>query len=283
MFKFILFADDTTILYSHDNLKNRITAINNELKEITNWFKANKLSVNAKKTNFMIMGTRQRNRNNDKDISIVLNDAQLDRVSSTKFLGVIIDENLTWKNHIDGVSKTISRNIGVINKLKYFVPERILYSLYCTLVLPYINYSILIWGNTYQSYLEKIFKLQKWAVRAITSSHYRCHSAPLFQKLKILNVFDTYKLEAGIFMFKHFNNHLPIAFNQFFSKHNELHEYFTRCNNDYTLTKNRLVFSDQTIKTSGPIIWKSLDSRIKDSKSLKHFKNQLKCHLLLKY
>ena len=59
-----------------------------------------------------------------------------------------MDENLTWKNHIDAISKTISRNIGVLTKLKHFVPENILYSLYCTLILPYINYGVLIWGNT---------------------------------------------------------------------------------------------------------------------------------------
>ena len=65
----------------------------------------------------------------------------LNRVSSTKSLGVIIDENLTWKNHIDAISKTISRNTGMLTKLKHFVPENILYSLYCTLILPYINYA----------------------------------------------------------------------------------------------------------------------------------------------
>ena len=75
------------------------------------------------------------------------------RVTKTKFLGVIIDENLTWKNHIDGIIKTISRNIGMINKLKFFVPERILRTLYCTLVLPYINYGILIWGQACKTYL----------------------------------------------------------------------------------------------------------------------------------
>ena len=81
----------------------------------------------------------------------------LNRVSSTKFFGVIIDENLTWKNHIDAISKTISRNIGMLTKLKHFVPENILYLSYCTLRLPYINYGVLIWGNKCKIYLDKIF------------------------------------------------------------------------------------------------------------------------------
>ena len=150
------------------------------------------------------MGTQYMTSMEDDGVSnvdIILDNTKLQRVDNTKFLGVTIDENLLWKNHIDGITKTISRNIGMINKLKFFIPERILRTLYCTLVLPYINYGILIWGKACKTYLEKIHKLQKWAVRIISNSHYRSHSAPLFQKHNILNVYDSYKLELGVFMY----------------------------------------------------------------------------------
>ena len=168
--------------------------INKELSEISNWFKANKLSVNASKTNYMIMGTpkmtlmNNTGGNENENFDIILDDVKLARVNNTKFLGVIIDENLTWKNHIDGITKTISRNIGIMNKLKFFVPERILRTLYCSLVLPYINYGILIWGKACDMYLCKIHKLQKWAMRVISNSHYRSHTASIFLKYIILNV-----------------------------------------------------------------------------------------------
>ena len=145
MLKFVLFADDTTILYSHDNLAGKMNEINKELQEVTNWFKANKLSVNARKTNYMLLGTRYGNAKYvesvpaNRDIQVKLDDTNLQKVSSAKFLGVIIDENLTWKNHIDGISKTIARNVGVLNKLKCYIPKRVLHSLYCTLILPYVN------------------------------------------------------------------------------------------------------------------------------------------------
>ena len=129
-------------------------------------------------------------------------------------MGVIIDENLTWKNHIDAISKTISRNIGVLTKLEHFVPENILYSLYCTLILPYINYGVLKWGNTCKIYLDKIFKLQKWAIRTISNSHYRSHTGPLFSKYNVLNVHDTFKVNLDIFMYKHHT----INFRQFFQR-----------------------------------------------------------------
>ena len=149
-------------------------------------------------------------------LNVKLDGVSLNRVSSTKFLGVIIDENLTWKNHIDAISKTISRNIGMLKKLKHFVPENILYSLYCTLILPYINYGVLIWGNTCKTYLDKIFKLQKWAIRTISNSHYRSHTGPLFSKFNILNVHNTFKLNLGIFMYRHHSNQLPPIFSTYF-------------------------------------------------------------------
>ena len=112
--------------------------------------KANKLSVNATKTNYMIMGTQYMTSMEDQSVSnvdIILDKTKLKRVDKTKFLGVTIDENLSWKNHIDGITNTISRNVGMINKLKFIIPESILRTVYCTLVLPYINYGILIWGK----------------------------------------------------------------------------------------------------------------------------------------
>ena len=156
-----------------------------------NWFKANKLSVNATKTNNMITGTPKMTSMIDQT-DIILDNTKLDRATTSKFLGVIIDKNLTWKNHIDGITKTISRNIGMINKLKFFVPEWILRTLY--------RIDILIWGQACKTYLEKIHKLQKWVLRIISNSHYRSHSMPLFLKYDILNVYDMYKLEVGVFM-----------------------------------------------------------------------------------
>ena len=202
----ILFADDITLLYSHPDIPSKYNLINNELRETSNWFKANKLSVNASKTNYMMLGTSHMTNKyidvnkycdaNDTDnatnersckqkTNVNLDSLSLERVESTKFLGIIIDENLTWKKHIDVISKTISRNVGMLTKTKHCVPGYILYSLYCTLVLPYINYGILIWGNTCKTYLDKIFKLQKWAIRTISHEHYR----PFVYKTQCLKCF----------------------------------------------------------------------------------------------
>ena len=104
---FILFADDTTILYSHENIESQISVMNAELEEVSNWFKTNKLSVNASKTKYVILATSHMTSvKAQQHFNVILDDTVLDRVKCTKFLGVLIDENLTWKCHIDCVSKT---------------------------------------------------------------------------------------------------------------------------------------------------------------------------------
>ena len=122
--------------------------------------------------------------------SVILDGTGLSCVKTAKFLGLSIDENFTWKYHIHNITKTISCNIGVMNKIKQFVPERILCSLFCSSILPYINYGIRVWRSTYKTYIDKILKLQKWALRTISNSHYRAHIDPLFVKYNVLNVYD---------------------------------------------------------------------------------------------
>ena len=161
---------------------------------------------------------------------------------------MLIDDCLTWKNHIDCVSKTISRNIGVMNKLKHFVPTGILHVLYCTLVLPYLNYGILIWGDTFKSYLDKLIKLQEWAIRTVSNSHYRSHTWPIFAKYNVLTVTDMHTLELGTFMYRNSVNELPSSFNNYFTKRSEVHNYLTRHGIILSLTKNKKTFSDRSVR-----------------------------------
>ena len=186
------------------------------------------------------------------------------------------------KNHIDAISKTNSRNIGVLTKLQHFVPENILYSF-----ILYFNstvYGVLIWGNTCKIYLDKIFKLQKWAIRTISNSHYRSHTGPLFSKYNVLiNIHDTCKLNLGIFMYKHHTNQLLPIFSTYFTKHVQTHNYPTRNAQDYSINITKKMFSDRAIRNCGPSFWNSLDKTLKHCKTTKHFQNELKSILLSVY
>jgi hypothetical protein len=271
----ILFADDTTVFYSHKDVSILCKTINSELKEVCNWFKGNKLSLNAKKTNLMYLGTRMQTKNIKANSDIYLDGCKLDRVHEAKFLGITIDENLTWKKQIDTICKSCSRNIGVLNKLKSFLPKNTLYQLYCSLVLPYLNYGLLLWGTANKVYMNKIFRLQKRALRTISNSSYLCPTKPLFENYKVLNIFDMYTYESAIFMYKYKNNLLPPSFDGVFTIHQENHKYNTRNKGDFQIPIQRV----KNILTTGPKVWNNLPNHIKCVKSLGQFKANLKKHL----
>ena len=105
--------------------------------------------------------------------------------------------------------------MGVLNKMKYFLPETAMYNLYCALILPYLKYLILLWESAYKKYVDKILKIQNRAIRIISNSSYLCHTKPLFEKYETLDIFDRYKnmkKEQWIFWYKYHNGLLPRVF-----------------------------------------------------------------------
>ena len=145
----------------------------------------------------------------------------------------------------------MSRNVGMINKLKHFVPKRILLSLYYTLLMPYLNYGILAWGNSCKTYLNKLLKLQRRAVRHICKTSFRHSSKPLFTDLRILNVYNMYNLELCVFMCKYSTDDLPTIFNGYFSKRSQICNRDTRNMTNYNLRKIEQILH--------PKEWKHLD------------------------
>ena len=136
-------------------------------------------------TNLMFLGTRFQTKKIDDRYIVCLDGCKLARVGEANFLGIVIDENLTWNIQIDNVRKSFARNIGVFNKLKHFLPEQALYRLYCSLVLPYLNYGLLLWGNDNITSLCKVYKLQKRTLHIISNSRYLSSSKPLCEKYNV--------------------------------------------------------------------------------------------------
>ena len=204
----ILFADDTNALISGKNIDEIIQNINTELEKISTWLAANKLSLNVKKTHFMIFKPK-----NKKIImpheSICIGNEEINQVESTKFLGVYIDSKLNWQQHIKCVKNKISKGAGIIYKVKPLLNESTLLTLYYSFVYPYLYYGIIAWGTTYESYLKSVKVAQKRVIRVIASAGRNDHTEPLFKKYKLLNVYKLYVYNCAFFMFKAFHGKLP--------------------------------------------------------------------------
>ena len=141
----------------------------NELQKISNWFKFNKLSLNIDKTNFVIFKNKHSNKP-DLNFKIEIDNKNFDKVEVTKFLGILIDNNLSWKSHTSHISKIVSKYNGIIRKIRPYLNQDSLQTLYNTLVLPHLSYCTLVWGNENNANLESLFILQKKVIRTCTNS-----------------------------------------------------------------------------------------------------------------
>ena len=130
-------------------------------------------------------------------------------MNGTIFLGITIDEHLDWKVYIDNLSNKIARNVGVLNKLKHFLPVYIMKTLYSSLIASHLQYCTLLWANSHVINIRKLQLLEKKAIRIITSSHYIAHTDPLFSTTKLLKLDDLYKYQLGIFTHKVTHCQLP--------------------------------------------------------------------------
>ena len=276
---FILFADDSNLFLSHPDPHILLNTVNEELKLVTQWIHANKLSLNLAKTKYMIFSNSIENLPGD----IIFDGTPLENVSWTTFLGVEVDNKLTWKYHINSICKKISRNIGVINRLKQYFPSSTLLMLYSSLILPYLNYGILVWGNTHQSLLDKILLLQKKSLRIIFNLNMRAHTDDLFCSNRLLKVKDLYLFQLGQFMFNYKKNNLPKVFDKIFYRNERLHNYPTRHSNEYHLPLLRTLLAQNTFVFTGPRFWNNLNDVHKNASSLPSFKRNLKLFLLESY
>jgi len=236
--KFILFADDTNVFHSHKQMSELVKSVNYELEKLSEWFRSNKLSLNVQKTNYIIFT----NKKIPEDDQLTLDGRKLERVVSTKFLGVVIDERLNWAEHVNYISIKISKSLGVLGRVKHILSSSSLLMLYHTMIFPYLNYCNIIWGCAKPTVINKLTVLQKRAVRLVTRSSYRTSTGPLFSKLRLLKLVDIHKLQTVLFMFKFKQHLLPVSCMHYFTV-NTNRSYVTRNTSYFNLFKISYMYS----------------------------------------
>ena len=261
---FYLFADDTNLLYAAKNLKSLETIVNCELTKVVVLLIANKLSLNIKKTNYIIFHPYQKRIN--FNIRIKAYDSRtktlfdLKHKDNVKYLGVIIDQHLSWKHHINYIALKISRNIGIISRLRHFVPFKTLLSIYNSLIFPYISYGLIAWGQASKSHLEKILILQKRAVRLINFLPFRMHAIPYFGQSNVLPITMLYFKLSSILMLDITTNSAPQNIWHLFACTQDIHQYNTRSasSGNYYINYSRLNHHKSSFSIVGAKIWNSI-------------------------
>ena len=258
---FYLFADDTNLLYADNDLKTLETVVNNELKSVCNWLNAKKLTINAKKSNFVIFRPAQKRINHQPCIRIPDNKnnvfALLECKDYVKFLGVLIDKNLTWRPHIDHIASKISKIVGIIARLRHHVPLNTLLQIYRSLIFPYTLYGIPAWGQASQCDLKKILTLQKRALRLIFFASKRSHAIPLFVASNILPVNMLYFETVSAIMHDVSTHSTPKNIRELFIHASDVHAYNTRFSgaDNLFVQKSRLTMKLQSFPAFGTRLW----------------------------
>ena len=227
-FSAILYADDTTLTSAFGSITdclNSAEMLSGELNKVYYWLSANRLSLNLDKTKYMVFHKSNKKINTSLNLKIL--NHTIEQIHSFNFLGLTINSSMNWESHVEKISNKISKTVGILHKLKHFLPRSILLTIYNALITPHLNFGILAWGFS----LNKILKLQKKAIRAIACAKYNAHTSALFKTFKILKVDDIFRKQCLTFYFKFCNGTLPLFFHSFYTTNNSLHTYNTRQSN----------------------------------------------------
>jgi hypothetical protein len=237
-----LFADDANHFIIDKNYLHLKNLAETELVNIISWMHANLLTINLKKTNFTIFSPCVKPLSSDIINSINITNQPILRVSCIKYLGVFIDECLTWIDHIQFVCNKIRKYCGIFYKIRDLLPVAVRKQLYFALVHSVLQYGVEIYANTKLSYLHDLFILNNRILRTLQLANPRTKICDLFicyNTLPVNYLFD-FRVCLLIFKFLYFRNLLPQSFNNYFRQNLAIHSHNTRNCNDIFFSVSRL-------------------------------------------
>ena len=274
---FILFADDTSIFIKGNELNDLVNSFNLELKKLSTWFAANQLSLNVKKTNCILFTNDRVN----SEIKLMIDRTQIAQVQEIKFLGILIDDKMTWKSHINYISNKISKSIGILYKVRHVLSNEWKLNLYKTFVLPYLNYCNIIWASTYKTNIKPLLIKQKRALKIVLNLHRLTPSRTVFEMANVHSVYEMNDIHVTIFMFKYMRNLLPLSFTNMFQTAGDIHSISTRNASNIYLPFPRIEKFKFSITYSGAALWNTLPDNVKLCNNLSQLKSNIKKFMLI--
>jgi hypothetical protein len=222
----VLFADDMSMIISKSDPKKFTNNISRNIIKMNEWFRSNSLSLNTDKTHFLHFHTKT---NQKYDFQTSYENRQITKAQSIKFLGIIIDSNLSWKQRIDDIIPKLNKECFAIRSVKPFMSLEVMRLIYLSYFHSILSYGIIFWCNSVHS--KYIFKIQKRTIRIIANAGIRDSCQDLFIKLQILPFYSQYIYSLLMFVVKSRN---------LFKLNSDIHGFSTRYNNDFHLSSAKL-------------------------------------------
>jgi hypothetical protein len=272
-----LYADDAILIYSDHDFQRMQRNMREDLNLIYDWFYANLLSFNIRKTKYIIF--YQKNKNIPNPDPLIVRNAEIERVTKTKYLGLILDEKLSWNEHIEYIKTKIRPFISMLRRTSYLLPSTTRLSVYHSHIHCHLSYLISVWGYTGSTRLEELTRFQNKAIRLIYWQEYRqgLSTDDLYKKYNILklpllmkfeSMMSIYKLKSGL-----------LRSNLIFPLSSDVHTYLTRNRSNMYLPNPRTNYLKRSIFFEGIVSFNALPNEIKILPNLIIFKKMLKSHL----
>ena len=224
--KVIHFADDTSLINCNKSLKKINKQVNEDLRLLCEWLRANKISLNTKKTEIIIF--RSKKKEITKHLNFRASGQKIEPSKIVTYLGVVLDQSLAWNDHFNILLPKLSRATGMLAKIRHYVPYETLCSIYYAIFNSHLTYSSQIWGYVTQELNNKIKSLQNKALKIIHFKKQRDSAGPLYYKSKILRFNDHIKLKNCILAFDHQRKFLPSIFHDFCKPVSVTHNHKTK-------------------------------------------------------
>ena len=263
-FKFTLFADDSSLLckFSHNDSFSIHQIITNQLEPVSNWLISNKIKVNSEKCKFITF----RYKNKPIDIPpIPFGNGSISQDSNIKFLGLILNQNLTFSQHIYSIQTKLSKSVGLLFKLNKFLPASTLKLMYDSLIKPYLTYAIEAWYSAPKYLTDKVLILQKKSIRAINSLPYNEHTSKYFKEMKILKLPDLYRENLVTYFFNTVNKNANLNISQFIEHNQNIHQYPTRNRTNIHLPLFRKTHTQAGFLYRGIKAWNELSGDLRSA------------------
>ena len=269
-----LYADDTTLYDIQDSLEQLENNLQSALNSLHIWCKQNGMKLNSSKTKVMLVTSNQkRQRLTNENLDLIFNNESLNMISNDKILGVFVDNNLTWSEHIKFLTKKISSNTWLLSKIKRFLSTDHRVQFYKSYIQPHLDFCNIVWGSSSDANKQKIFKLQKRACKIILDFNVDNRDEAM-NTLRIMSIYDRVHLRKAKFMFKVYNDLVPTYISENFTLRNSAN---TSINLRLTAAgcfippKPRTEYFKQSMRYSGCLVWNNLPEEIKTAQTIDTF------------
>ena len=266
-----LFADDTLLFSVGENVKSVIEDLNYDLKNLYRWLTDNNLKLNINKTKFMIVKNKYLMTNTNTD-GVVINTNKIEQVKETKYLGVIIDEHLSFSKHATYITNKVAKKVNVLGRIGHNLTQWTKQTIYRSIINPHFQYCSTILFLLSNSEINVLQKKQNQALRIILKCNRYTSINSMLDRVNMFSVKQILTLNTLIFIFKILHGLLPEHLLDHCTFVNEIHDHFTRTNNNLYVQTVRTNYAQNDIFHKGLIMYNSLPREMTNCNSISKFK-----------